>query len=291
MITTSMKRILLAPILIVLFAYSASHAEDQKLATEFYGGREMLVYVPQRLPAMGQRALVVVLHGGLGNAKHIASERAEAGMNMDIVATKYGFVVAYLNGTKAMRYFARNMLAWNAGECCGQPAENNIDDVGYIKNTVAYLVSKYGIDPARVYGVGHSNGAMMTQRVMCETGLYAAAVPISSPLEIQTSACPAARGKRILAIHGAEDENVPVNGGRGSKGISHVDFNSEDYSRRVFLGSGASYTLKVVAGADHHVDRINETLEQSEGSSIAELTARFFGLTEALSTSLHSGRP
>jgi poly(3-hydroxybutyrate) depolymerase len=126
--------------------------------------------------------------------------------------------------------------------------------------------------------MGHSNGAMMTQRLMCETRLYAAAVAISGPLNLETGNCPAARGKRLLAIHGADDENVPIAGGRGTKGMSEAVYSSEKRTRQIFTGSGASYDLQVVAGADHQLDHIDTAIQQTEGQTIAEKAARFFGL-------------
>ena len=248
-------------------------------AAEHYGGRDMLVYVPSPLPPKGTGALVVVLHGGLGNAERIASLRSENGLYMDSVAEQNGFFVAYLNGTPVTRFSGSRMLGWNAGGgCCGQSAVNNVDDVGYIRGAIDHLADKYGIDRSRVYGVGHSNGAMMTERLVCETTLYAAAVAISGPLNLGIANCPAARGRRILAIHGAEDENVPIAGGRGTKGLSRVAFNSEDHARQVFTNSGASYTLEVVNGADHALDHIDAVIRRTEGASIAEKSARFFGL-------------
>lgn len=248
-------------------------------ATDAYGGRDMIVYLPAKLPPAGSRALVVVLHGGMGNAQHIESGQSEKGLGMDAVAEKDGFVVAYLNGTQAMKRMGATMLAWNAGGgCCGQPAVNNTDDVGYIGGAVAYLAGKYGIDRSRVYGIGHSNGAMMTQRLICEANLYAAGVAVSGPLNLATTKCPAAQGKRVLAIHGADDENVPIAGGKGSKGISGATFNAEERSRQIFMNSGASYDLDIVKGADHRLDHIDDALQQSENVSLAEKAAKFFGL-------------
>jgi polyhydroxybutyrate depolymerase len=246
--------------------------------TDSYGGRDMIVYVAGQLPPTGSRALVVVLHGGLGNAERIASQQAESGLNMNAVAEKDGFVVAYLNGTPVTRNLGPRFLGWNAGGgCCGQSAANNIDDVAYIKGAVGYLAAKYGIDPGRVYGIGHSNGAMMTLRIICETRLYAAGVAISGPLNLDVSTCPAARGQRILAIHGADDQNVPIGGGRG-RGLSQTPFSSEDRSRQVFVSSGATYTLRIVPGADHFLDHIQAVIQKTEGVTIAEKAAGFFGV-------------
>jgi polyhydroxybutyrate depolymerase len=244
-----------------------------------FEGRALIVHVPASLPPAGTRALVVVLHGGMGNADRIADQSAEQGLNMDAVADRNGFVVVYLNGTPVTRRLGPKFLGWNAGGCCGMSAENKIDDVGYIAGAVDYLAGKYGIDKSRVYGVGHSNGAMMSQRIVCETTLYAAAVAISGPLGLDTAKCPGASGRRILAIHGADDQNVPIGGGRG-KGLSDANFHSEEQARTTFTNSGATYTLEVVPGAAHQLAGIQDVIVKTQGVTIAEKAARFFGLTK-----------
>ncbi len=250
--------------------------------TQAYAGRDMIVFMPSHLPPVGQRALVVVLHGGLGNAQRIADSQSESALNMNAEAEKDGFIVVYLNGTPVTRMLGANMLGWNAGGgCCGQSFANNIDDVGYIQGAVRHLEDQYGVDPARVFGIGHSNGAMMTQRLMCETSLYAAGISISGPLNDPVAACPAARGKHILAIHGQVDENVPIAGGRGTKGISGVAYASEDHSRDVFTNSGAIYDLQIVPGADHKLEDIDAAIQKSQGRSIQQEAAQFFGLAGA----------
>jgi polyhydroxybutyrate depolymerase len=263
---------------LLLYA-SGTSAATQGVTEDNCEGRSLMVYVPARLPAEGTRAIVVVLHGGLGNAQRIVSGQSESALNMDAVAEKAGFIVVYLNGTPVTRRFGPDKLGWNAGGgCCGQPAENNVNDVRYIRGVVAHLASRYGVDQNRIYGMGHSNGGMMTQRVMCETGLYAAAISISGPLNLESANCSAARGKRILAIHGEEDSNVPIAGGRGTQGISQAVYNSEERTRQTFLSSGTSYVLLVVKGADHRLDHIEEAIQRAEGQSIAEKAAKFFAL-------------
>lgn len=257
------------------FTPMAVHASE--LITETYAGRNAIVYLPSALPASGSRALVIVLHGGLGNAQRIAAKQSESALNMNAVADKASFIVAYLNGTPVARFMGADKLGWNAGKCCGQPAEKKIDDVAYIKATVTAIASKYGVDPSRIYGVGHSNGAMMTQRVMCKTSLYAAAVPISGGLENQVSICPPARGKRLMAIHGADDSNVLITGGKG-KGISRVDFTSQAATAEVWQRSGASYDLQIIKGADHSPETINTRILETESKTLAQKIAQYFGL-------------
>jgi poly(3-hydroxybutyrate) depolymerase len=237
-----------------------------------FDGRVIDLYVPTALPPSGARSLLVVLHGGMGNSAGVRRS-----LSMDGMADKYGFLIAYLNGTPSRA--SEGMKIWNAGECCGRAQRENVDDVGYITAAIHLLGQKYDVDPNRVYGLGHSNGAMMTQRVMCETGIYQAAVSIAGPLELETRSCPAARGKRIMAIHGTSDQNVPIAGGHG-KGIAGVAYRSEDETRRIFEQSGAFYRLLAVEGASHESASIRDAIARS-GGLMSEEIVHFLGLAEA----------
>ena len=246
---------------------------DVSLTRDNYGGREILLHIAPNVPSPGRRAMVVVLHGGMGNAGHI-----QPVIGMDTPADEGGFIVAYLNGSQATR-LNKPYHAWNAGGgCCGQPFERNVDDVGYITSAVKYIAQKYGVDLKRVYGMGHSNGAMMTQRLMCETDLYQAAIPIAGPLNMDVSSCPQAKGKKIWAIHGELDENLPVGGGFGSKGVTDIDFKSQQYAQKIFTQSGADYRLDIVKGTDHGLKNIADAIERRDQRTLGREAALFFGL-------------
>lgn len=251
---------------------------------ETIAGREAIVHVPDRLPPAGARALVIVLHGGLGNADRIAGRQggaqSESAMNLDAEADADGFIVAYLNGTPVTRRLGERFLGWNAGGgCCGVPAQQAVDDVAFVTRVVDDMVRRHGVDRARVYGLGHSNGAMMVQRVLCETTALAAVVAISGPLNLDTDRCPGAKGRRILAIHGADDRNVPLDGGIGSLGLARVAYRSEAQSRESMVRSGATYALDVLPGVDHALPHIAAAVQERDGASLAHKVAEFFKLT------------
>lgn len=248
-------------------------AEPVGAQKDSFDGREILLYTPTNMPAQGKRAMVVILHGGMGNANHIYST---FGKEMNAAADEGGFMVVYLNGTATR--MGDDFHTWNSGGCCGKAYQDKVDDVTYISRAVHYMADKYGIDSQKIFGMGHSNGAMMTQRVMCETDLYQAAIPISGPLNIETTQCPAAKGKRILAIHGTVDENVPIGGGKGTKGLTSVPFKSEEYSKKIFTQSGAEYTIDAVEGADHLPANIIQKIQAREGRSFGQYAALFLGL-------------
>ncbi len=46
-------------------------AHTQNVLQDRFDGRDMILYVPSRLPPQGQRGMVVALHGGGGNAQFI----------------------------------------------------------------------------------------------------------------------------------------------------------------------------------------------------------------------------
>ncbi|HEY3797542.1 MAG TPA: hypothetical protein VGL58_04250 [Caulobacteraceae bacterium] len=266
-----------------LLAFALTLAAAPALAgtqtTVSFQGRDVIVYAPDRLAPPEARALVLVLHGGLGSAAHIVGGEAETALNLNQLADQDGFVVAYLNGTAVTRMMGDQFKGWNAGGgCCGVPAQTEVDDVAYVKAAAASLAAKYAVAPSRVFGIGHSNGAMMIQREVCEAGVFAAIVPISGPLTIDGTSCPAAAGRRVLAIHGAIDANVPMAGGRG-KGLSDTAYKSEARSEATMTAAGASYTLDVVPGADHFLQNIDAALQKTEGVSVQQKAAAFFGLT------------
>jgi poly(3-hydroxybutyrate) depolymerase len=251
-------------------------AQSQNVAQDSFNDRDMILYLPSHLPPKGQRGMVVALHGGGGNAQNLQDH-----LKMDGVAEKYGFIVAYLNGTDASAKLPGKMKAWNAGNgCCGEPYKDKVDDVSYITSAVRYLVQKYGVNPEHIYGIGHSNGAMMTQTIMCETGLYQSAISLAGSLMAEVDACADAHGKTLLTIHGMMDANVPPAGGKGSKGVTTIDYKSEAYSKSMFESAGGSYTIQLLPDTDHSLEHISAAIQKAEGISLAEKAARFFGLAQ-----------
>lgn len=168
------------------------------------GERTYRTYVPANLDTSSPAPLVVMLHGGFGSA-----QQAEASYGWDAKAEAEGFVVVYPNGAGK---------AWNAGSCCGNPARDAVDDVGFITQTVAVVEQHISIDPRRVFVTGMSNGAMMAERLACETKLFAAAASVAGA---QMVPCSDPAPVSMLHIHGTADRNVPMDGSPGN-GRGHV---------------------------------------------------------------------
>lgn len=155
--------------------------------------RTFHIYRPAHLKTPA--SLVVMLHGGFGNGT-----QAEQAYGWDAEADRNGFLVVYPDGVRR---------AWNVdgGGCCGKPADDHVDDVGFITQMVAALKRETRIDSDRVYATGISNGGILSYTLACRTTLFAAIGPDSAT---ELSDCPGPAPISVIHIHGTADERIPT---------------------------------------------------------------------------------
>ena len=165
--------------------------------------RAYYLHIPKGFSREKRVPLVLVLHGGLGDARS-----AEWDSVMSKQADKENFVVAYPNG---------HLRTWNAGECCGISRAQNVNDVNFVRTLIKKLQTDLNIDPDRVYVAGLSNGGMMAYRLASELpDLIAAVAPVEGCMYEQS---PEFRGPvSIIAFHGLADTVVKYAGGTGRVG-------------------------------------------------------------------------
>ncbi|MFH1417789.1 MAG: PHB depolymerase family esterase [Planctomycetota bacterium] len=190
--------------------------------------RRYELHVPPGYKADTPMPLVLSFHGGGGRA---GLSRIQT--QLDSKADDADFIVAYPDGSGR---FARRLLTWNAGRCCGYAKEQNVDDVAFVNAILDDVQAFFAIDSYRVYATGHSNGAMMCYRIACELSERIAAIaPVGATMGVD--ACEPARPVSIMHFHGTADPNSPYNGGVGKHSLSKVEFMSvdrciEDWRRR-----------------------------------------------------------
>jgi polyhydroxybutyrate depolymerase len=167
--------------------------------------RTYRLYKPKGLPASAP--LVVMLHGGFGSGA-----QTEKSYGWDQLADSSKFVVAYPDGLNR---------AWNVngGGCCGRPAKEGIDDVGFVTAAVADIGRNVSIDAARVYATGISNGGIMSYTLACETAIFAAIGPDSAT---QLNSCDSPHPTSVMHIHGTADRLIRYDGGAGA-GVAHIN--------------------------------------------------------------------
>jgi polyhydroxybutyrate depolymerase len=154
--------------------------------------------------------LVVLLHGYGSNG---AQQAGYFGLLTE--ADKAGFLLAYPDGTRDR--LGRRF--WNATDACCDFFHSGVDDVAYLDAVINEISAKYPVDPARIYVVGHSNGAFMSHRFACDrAGRVAAIVTLAGMTWEDQSRCPAGSPVSVLHVHGRDDMTVSYQGGATPEG-------------------------------------------------------------------------
>lgn len=172
-----------------------------------HDGRLYWVHVPPAYCEGGEQptAVVLNLHGGGGNWRS-----AQSSTRMDEHADREGYLVVFPQGTGPIIHKFQ-FGTWNAGRCCGQASEQQVDDVGYIARVLDDLGRNFKVDWKRVYATGLSNGAMMSYRLACELSARFAAIAPVAGVGVFTK-CPLERPVPTLHFHGTADLCEPYEG-------------------------------------------------------------------------------
>jgi len=183
------------------------------------GRRTYTLYVPKSLPKATPVPLLVGLHGGLGSGRQF-----EQNTDFDGLAEANRFIVVYPNGTP-IRPAAPNRLVWNGGGCCSvaEQSQQNVNDVGFISALITKMEHRYDIDKSRVYATGHSNGAILAERLACQLSNQIVAIGVQAG-DLFVNSCVTSHPVSVLEIHGTDDQNIPINGGVGSRSLTRADF-------------------------------------------------------------------
>lgn len=221
------------------------------------GDRDVLIVEPVGA-ATAKMPLLIVLHGGLGNADFIRRT-----IGVDALAARSRVRLVFLDGTP-IRKSTSNRRVWNAGACCGVAASTQVDDVSHI----AMVIGRLAPATSRVTLAGHSNGAMMAARVACERpNLLDRVIAISGPLLM--SRCAPSSGLLITHIHGANDQFVPLLGGAGGLSLSKTQFPSIATSAKILRQAGAKVEVVTLQRARHSTNSLNRAMRTETGRSLA----------------------
>ncbi len=223
----------------------ASTAAGDREETFTWDGaqRTYLLHLPPAYDGKTPLPLVMVIHGGLGNANNIAETSG-----MSAKADREGFIAVYPNGSGRAE---DRLLTWNGGYCCGYAMNNNIDDVGFLGALIEQLENTMPADPHRIYLTGFSNGAIMAYRLAAErSDLIAAMAPVSgaiggqpSPGEPAWTIPRPAQPVSVIAFHGKRDNNIPYDGGQGSQALSDAVHSSVSQSINFWINADGSYSI------------------------------------------------
>jgi len=173
--------------------------------------RDFRVFRPSSV--LTKPALVIVLHGADASGQQI-----ERQSGFDAQAERLGWIAAYPDGYAD---------GWNPFGCCHHPG---VDDVAFIGDIIDKLLGSDGIDANRVYVTGISRGGMMAYRLACELSAKLAAIaPVAGNMADASGNamkvdCRPDRPVSVLAIHGSDDPEIPIDGGRSHVVVEEVSY-------------------------------------------------------------------
>jgi len=189
-------------------AATISHEEivSGKITREFY------LVTPEQKPAKPM-PLVLVLHGHVGTAANALGLKGTASplAAWIAIADREKIAVVALQGEKG----SDKQPGWN--DCRADATENpDTDDVQIAHDVVVSLQQRKLVDITRLYAMGMSNGAMMSQRLAVELDPPLAAFAAVSGSLASHSQCRKETSHPVsaLLIQGTADRLVPYNGGQ-----------------------------------------------------------------------------
>jgi polyhydroxybutyrate depolymerase len=161
---------------------------------------------------------VFALHGGGGSMDIQANDAFYGQISKSEQA---GYVVVFPNGLSKRK---SGMLAtWNAGNCCAQARDKDVDDVGFVREVIQRLSAQLNIDAQRIFADGISNGGMMAYRLACEMPDVFKAIASVAGTD-NTRACSPKLPISILHIHARNDDTELFDGGAGRKSSRVTEF-------------------------------------------------------------------
>ena len=171
--------------------------------------RRFSVYQPVQAP--DPAAAVIMLHGSRGSGKRI---RRASGYGFDLLADRDGFIVVYPEG------FERH---WNDCLATGDDSAQklNVDDVGFMRKLIAFIVDEYHADRDKVFVAGVSNGGQMAYRLALEAPDLVRGVAVIGaglPTEQSLSCAPSDMAVPVMIVIGTADPINPFDGGEVTLG-------------------------------------------------------------------------
>lgn len=215
------------------------------------------IFEPPLLAGGERRPLLIFLHG-LGASGKVAFE----GLHLAAFGARERVFVVAPDGSKDRQ----KRQFWNAGPACCNFDRQEIDDVARLGALLDSWRNRPGVDPTRIYVMGHSNGGFMTERLACALGdRITAAASLSGAAPASDARCTPTRSLALLEVHGDADEIVRYSGGSVFDSPALARFPGaqegfEDWAKR--LGCSGSAEVGAALDLDPRLAGAETTVEQ-----------------------------
>jgi polyhydroxybutyrate depolymerase len=238
--------------------------------------RGYVFYVPARLAS--HPPLLLALHGSMGNAGQM---RRISAYRFEQLADEHGFIIVYPEAYEGHWNDCRKTFSSAA-------KRSRVDDVSFMRTLVAHFRSTYGVDSARVFAAGISNGGHLAYRLALEApDLFraVAAVAANLPTEENSHCTPAGGAVSVLILNGTDDPINPFEGGRvtvfgfGDRGTVRSARASAEYFARRNGSVGAPVVERVPQKGSARTKAERAHWRSTSGADVVLYTIRGGGHT------------
>ena len=158
--------------------------------------REYLIHVPESYDGKRKVPVLFMFHGSGGS-----SDETYRATGWNLKSDEKGFLAVFPNGFPN----DEGMRVWNDGR---RAMESPMDDVAFTRTMLEDLGARFQIDHKRIYVVGFSNGAGLSDRLAQELGDRIAAIaPVAGRIGNPDS--PIVRPVPAFAVVGTQDAGYP----------------------------------------------------------------------------------
>lgn len=177
--------------------------------------RTYLLHIPPALDKSSPAPLVFAF-SGYDIEIHFEISDMKMSTGFGDLADKNGFILVYPYGVSG---------TWNvnADNCCGDAADNKVDETAFVHQIISDVGTIASVDPKRIYAVGFNLGAILTFSFACEmSDTFAAVAPVSGALLF--SPCQPQQPVSVIQVHGKNDTLIPYEGGKGNLFSGELEF-------------------------------------------------------------------
>lgn len=211
-----MTRLWVSTVLLMIAAVCQAQPRQTFRELPFESGGErhwFRVLVPANLRP--KAPAVMLLHGGTQSMRKILESNAGGTLAWPAIAEREGFLLIVPNGTNPETGDHRgNLQNWNDLRPQGPGGNPRTNHVRFLRELAGWAVRTHGVDPARIYVTGASNGGMMTYRLLLEApDVFAAGAAFIAPIPEGLIAPASARPVPLMIANGTEDPLVKWGGG------------------------------------------------------------------------------
>ena len=174
--------------------------------------RLVFVHTPPLFDADANYPVLFAFHGNGSNEPEPVAE-----FNIP----QYGSLVD--SGAFIGVYPQGHLNSWNLGQ-----EQSTADDSAFVHHIVEQLKISAGVNAARIFATGFSNGAGLTQNLGVHSDLFHAIAPIATALVVGQEPNADTPIRSVLQVHGTADDVCPYEG--GSDNPTGHDFYSSEQS-------------------------------------------------------------